>query len=170
MKASDMMRSSKKSQKQEINPKLTVDIQLVSLVGCSRHAGHPAGVVSSVRHLHTQELQEVTSLDVLCLPAGQDRLTVLIPGDGWDGNAAHLTLQSDRVVQDSRHIGGHVPTFYTGWHWEIKSRSELGISDPRILLSLFWIITNTFHQASVLLDSNLVKKGNQVGELYRTCE
>lgn len=142
-----------KSQKKEITRTLTVDIQHVNLFGCSCHAGHPAGVASSIGHLHTRELQEVTSIDVLCLPAGQDGLAVLIPGDGGEGHAAHLTLQSDRVVQESRHLGGHVPSLYTGWHWEGKSRSELGITDSTILLcsSSFWIITNTPQQESLLL-------------------
>lgn len=96
--------------------KLTVDIQLVSLVGRSSHAGHSAGVLAAVGHLHSGDLQEVAAVYVLRLPAGQNRLAVLIPGDGWEGHATHLALQGNRVMQKSSHLGGHVPSLYTGWH------------------------------------------------------
>lgn len=61
-----------------------------------------------------KDLQEVASLDILGLPAGQDGLSVSVPGDGGRWDPTPFTLQRYHGVQQGCDICGCVPTFDGG--------------------------------------------------------
>lgn len=83
-----------------------------------------------------KDLQEVSSLHVLALPAGQDGQSVSVPGEGgrWDPSA--FTLQRYQCVQQGCDIRGGIPTFDGGRDWRqgkmmsTSARGGFQISNP----------------------------------------
>lgn len=76
-----------------------------------------------------KDLQEVASLDILGLSAGQDVLSVSVPGDGGRRDPTPFTLQCYHCVQQGCDICGGVPTFDGGRDWrqeKIMSMSARG--------------------------------------------
>lgn len=81
-----------------------------------------------------KDLQEVASFDILGLPAGQDGLSVSVPGDGGRWDPTPFTLQSDHCVQQGCDICGGVPTFDGGRDYrqgKMMSMSARGKFKPR---------------------------------------
>lgn len=96
---------------------LTVDIQFIKFLCRAGDTCDLTGVLSNIRHLNSGDLQELSTLHILRLSAGQNGLTVLVPCDGGEGHASYLTLQSRCITQQHRQLRWHVSSLNTGRHW-----------------------------------------------------
>lgn len=59
----------------------------------------------------------MTSLDILSLSVGQHFLSISVPGDGGDWNAAYFAVQRYHCVQQGCDFRSYVTTFDGGGNW-----------------------------------------------------
>lgn len=92
---------------------LTVDIDIIYFLSSSSSIGHMASVFCRIWYLGLRYLQELPSIHIQSLGAGNNRASIFVPCNGRNRDPLGFAFQIYKIVKKCWYLCGNISSFNT---------------------------------------------------------